>query len=322
MIAAFTETAQSFPVLPALPPAAAIASLGTVAYLLENSRLGFATYDSTWQPGFVIANRQSALGLQADVRQTHVRSRCTGKERDTETGLDYFGARYFSSAQGRFTTPDWSMTPEPVPYADLNDPQTLNLYGYVRNNPLSKADPDGHLGCGFLWLGNCPAPAPPPPPPAPPAPTNPVYSTPDAAAVAASRADAQRTQQTGAEYASSVHTIGPGYTFTAPVTQGQPDTVDPNNTTGVPLAKPVDFRLAPIPPGTQLVGEAHSHPIEFPAAEGNFSGQDIQRGHDMTLRYYGHPLYQGIYVGLPSGTVQKYDPFTGHIITFLPKVRR
>src|SRR5205085_1511571 len=58
----------------------------------------------------------------------------------------YFGARYFSAAQGRFTSPDWSATPQPVPYANLSDPQTLNLYSYVRNNPLSKSDPDGHCG--------------------------------------------------------------------------------------------------------------------------------------------------------------------------------
>jgi hypothetical protein len=41
-------------------------------------------------------------------------------------------------------SPDWSKTPEGVPYADLSNPQSLNLYGYVNNNPLSKADPDGH----------------------------------------------------------------------------------------------------------------------------------------------------------------------------------
>lgn len=68
----------------------------------------------------------------------------TGKERDTETGLDYFGARYYGSNMGRWMSPDWSDSPEPVPYADLTDPQTLNLYGYVRNNPLSRADVDGH----------------------------------------------------------------------------------------------------------------------------------------------------------------------------------
>jgi len=68
----------------------------------------------------------------------------TGKERDAETGLDYFGARYFSGAQGRFTSPDWAAEPRADPYSDLGDPQTLNLYGYVRNNPLSITDPDGH----------------------------------------------------------------------------------------------------------------------------------------------------------------------------------
>jgi hypothetical protein len=65
-------------------------------------------------------------------------------------------------------TPDWSEKPQPVPYADFNDPQTLNLYGYVRNNPLSKMDPDGHR---FIdWLLNKLQPLPPPPPPPPPAP--------------------------------------------------------------------------------------------------------------------------------------------------------
>jgi len=71
----------------------------------------------------------------------------TGKERDAESGLDYFGARYDSSSLGRFETPDWSAKPQGVPYAFLNDPQSLNLYSYLRNNPLSKTDPDGHGGC-------------------------------------------------------------------------------------------------------------------------------------------------------------------------------
>ena len=85
----------------------------------------------------------------------------TDKERDAELagsamqGFDYFGARYFSAAQGRFTSPDWSATSQPIPYADLTDPQTLNLYGYVRNNPLRLIDPNGHgEGEGLLrqWL--------------------------------------------------------------------------------------------------------------------------------------------------------------------------
>jgi RHS repeat-associated protein len=75
-------------------------------------------------------------------------SRTTGKERDTESGNDYFGARYYASSMGRFMSPDWSAKEDdPVPYADLEDPQSLNLYSYVRNNPLGKADLDGHTGC-------------------------------------------------------------------------------------------------------------------------------------------------------------------------------
>src|ERR1700758_4612426 len=74
------------------------------------------------------------------------RSACkfTGKERDSESGNDYFGARYYGSSMGRFLSPDWSAKIEPVPYAKLDNPQSLNLYAYVGNNPLSRFDPDGH----------------------------------------------------------------------------------------------------------------------------------------------------------------------------------
>jgi RHS repeat-associated protein len=68
----------------------------------------------------------------------------TGKERDSETGLDYFGARYYGSALGRFMTPDWAAKAAAVPYADFADPQSLNLYSYVRNIPTTKYDADGH----------------------------------------------------------------------------------------------------------------------------------------------------------------------------------
>ena len=62
----------------------------------------------------------------------------TGKERDAETGLDFFGARYFSGAQGRFTSPDPKMFPH-----DITDPQSWNKYSYTRNNPLRFTDPNG-----------------------------------------------------------------------------------------------------------------------------------------------------------------------------------
>jgi RHS repeat-associated protein len=66
---------------------------------------------------------------------------------DRLVGLDYFGARYMSSAQGRWTTPDYTAKgsdPVPVPSADFDFPQSLNLYSYVPNNPLSNVDSDGH----------------------------------------------------------------------------------------------------------------------------------------------------------------------------------
>jgi RHS repeat-associated protein len=68
----------------------------------------------------------------------------TGKERDTESSLDDFGARYYSSQYGKFVTPDWSSKVEPVPYAKLEFPQTLNLYTYADNNPIERVDVDGH----------------------------------------------------------------------------------------------------------------------------------------------------------------------------------
>jgi RHS repeat-associated protein len=79
----------------------------------------------------------------------------TGKERDSETGLDYFGARYYSNGLGRFITPDWGSKPTTVPYAHFGNPQTLNLYSYVKNNPTTLGDLDGHAGAaaaaGTVW---------------------------------------------------------------------------------------------------------------------------------------------------------------------------
>ena len=62
----------------------------------------------------------------------------TGKERDAETGLDYFGARYYSGAQGRFTSPDPLLSS-----GRPDDPQSWNRYAYVGNNPLRFIDPLG-----------------------------------------------------------------------------------------------------------------------------------------------------------------------------------
>jgi RHS repeat-associated protein len=65
-------------------------------------------------------------------------SRYTGKERDAETGLDYFGARYLSSTEERFTGSDPSNLS-----VDFWMPQTWNRYAYALNNPLAMVDQNG-----------------------------------------------------------------------------------------------------------------------------------------------------------------------------------
>ncbi len=82
----------------------------------------------------------AGLATADDATENHF----TGKERDSESGLDYFPARYYGSSMGRWMSPDWAVKAEPVPYAKLDNPQTLNLYAYVGNNPLSRFDADGH----------------------------------------------------------------------------------------------------------------------------------------------------------------------------------
>jgi len=66
------------------------------------------------------------------------RKKFTGYERDAETGLDFAQARYFSSTEGRFTSADSLL-------GSLANPQSLNRYAYVVNNPLNSTDPTGHL---------------------------------------------------------------------------------------------------------------------------------------------------------------------------------
>jgi RHS repeat-associated protein len=84
-------------------------------------------------------SRSTALGFTGDA----IRQKFTSKERDNESGLDYFEARYYGSAYGRFTSPD------PLG-GHTEDPQTLNAYTYVRNNPQRFTDPSGldfYLAC-------------------------------------------------------------------------------------------------------------------------------------------------------------------------------
>ena len=66
----------------------------------------------------------------------------TGKERDTESGNDYFGARYYASKMGRMMSPD----PGNIG-ANPANPQSWNMYSYSLNNPLTFTDPTGLYTC-------------------------------------------------------------------------------------------------------------------------------------------------------------------------------
>jgi RHS repeat-associated protein len=94
--------------------------------------------------------RTTQMGYLDGTSLNCVRQHLTGKERDNETGLDFFLARYYSSAQGRFTSPD-------APFADQNewDPQSWNLYVYVGNNPLKYTDPFGAWKRVSCSSGDC-----------------------------------------------------------------------------------------------------------------------------------------------------------------------
>src|SRR5271167_3764380 len=130
---------------------------GTALYYLEDmlgtsreiaSNTGVVCYDADFYP---------YGGERSYTNSCPQNYKFEGKERDTETGNDDFGARYYSNRLGRWLSSDWSAVPVPVPYANLTNPQTLNLYSMVADDPESFADLDGHCGPNS-GLANAPTP--------------------------------------------------------------------------------------------------------------------------------------------------------------------
>jgi RHS repeat-associated protein len=111
-------------------PRMIIDQTGTLANVKRHDYLPFG--EELFAPA---GGRTGPLGYVAG---DGVRQQFTSKERDVETGLDYFQARYYSSVSGRFISAD-------EPFADQyqQDPQTWNLYAYTSNNPLVRVDDDG-----------------------------------------------------------------------------------------------------------------------------------------------------------------------------------
>jgi RHS repeat-associated protein len=112
--------------------------LAANALLSEKLHQGFAAPKSTLYQGFSVSISSTPLGIIGPLYDGRVRCRDTGKERDSESGLDYFGARYFGSSMGRFMSPDDGEDQHP------SNPQSWNLYSYGRNNPLIGTDDDGN----------------------------------------------------------------------------------------------------------------------------------------------------------------------------------
>ncbi len=115
--------------------------LGTPRMIVEKSGSLAAVSRHDYLPfgEELFAGTASRTTVQGYSAADGVRQKLAGSERDNETTLDFMQARYFSSAQGRFTSYD----PLFVNLKRLIDPQRLNLYSYCRNNPLKYTDKDG-----------------------------------------------------------------------------------------------------------------------------------------------------------------------------------
>jgi len=127
----------------------------------EKPHQGVAGKNPALHQGITWSNPTTALGLRGARLETRVRSRRTGKERDTESGLDNFGKRYNASSMGRFMTPDplvLQRLPANAFFLHLGNPQSWNKYAYVMNNPLSLTDPTGldfYLTCSGSASATC-----------------------------------------------------------------------------------------------------------------------------------------------------------------------
>jgi RHS repeat-associated protein len=113
--------------------------LAAMPQLSEKPHQGVPSSNPALHLGHEVSKSTTALGLRAALHLERVKSRYTGKERDAESGNDYFGARYYASSMGRWLSPDpgWFM------FANMNNPQSLNLYSHALNSPLVWIDIDG-----------------------------------------------------------------------------------------------------------------------------------------------------------------------------------
>jgi RHS repeat-associated protein len=250
--------------------------------------------------------------------------RFMGKEHDPETSYDFFGARFYNSMSGRWLSPDWTNSPSPVPYATLLNPQTLNLYAFVQNNPATNIELDGHifqyvrhLEAHYIDSADDPA--------------NGLadgsiaadvgvpdtaqndsqqqgqmssaarFKTPDQAAAAA-LAEAAKMSDVGTyEYGGTIYRNADGtYSYTAPVTQHDTEHVNPG-----PMQK-------------NTIGDYHTHPtgnpssnkIELPDKLSAITNAgDVRNLNGQKREKKGESDFNS-YIGTPNGKMIRFRPDT------------
>ncbi len=125
--------------LSALAPSVAAQGAGDAIVYYDTDAIGSVRFVSNAAGQMVERHDYLPFGQEWTSDAGASKRKFAGKEHDGETSFDYFGARYYASSTGRFTSVD----PDTPIEAALRDPQILNRYAYVRNNPLRHTDPDG-----------------------------------------------------------------------------------------------------------------------------------------------------------------------------------
>jgi RHS repeat-associated protein len=240
----------------------------------------------------------------------------TGKERDAETSNDDFGARYYSSQFGRWISPDWSAIPAPVPYANLTNPQTLNLYAMVHDNPETFADLDGHdiicLSCLAQKV------------------TQYIQSSPTAqAAIGVGKQmfdnfvgkdvlqPSNSTQQAAANVMKN--DVGPAVAIIAPFVTGEGAVAEPEMAPTPQVAPPLATDFVVTPQGEAIpIPDGASGPLPTKASGMQYQGGSGGKGMDdqvSGVRIMDANDNQGARVSYNNAQGQKVNPTTGQTVS-------
>jgi RHS repeat-associated protein len=287
--------------------------LGSSRVIVTNS--GAVCYDADFYP---------FGGERAVVNTCAQNYKFEGKERDAETQNDDFGAREYSWRAGRWLSADWSAIPAPVPYANLSNPQTLNLYAMVADDPETFADLDGHeqnaisadgtpAAAAATTTGQAPACGPGAASGCPAQDQNAIgFKTPGEAAIAALSIANPQSIKDNKEIGGLIYQDKAGlYHYTSGI-EATEEHVNP-------------FK-SPAPEGTKIVGDYHTHgdyswenrdgtitrtsnPKKDNLKSDHFSKDDIRKVY-LNNRVFDRTDYTS-YLGTPSGKFKVYDPRVG-----------